>query len=492
MRNGIQVRYWMAAAALLVALVAGGLLGARIGSSQETIPFFTASAQDSVRGGSVSFENGFTPVVQRVVPAVVNIFSERVVRTNPQAAPFFDNPLFRDFFGDLGPFNVPRERSERSLGSGVIVSPEGYILTNSHVVQGATEIHVGLADKRELSGRIVGTDPKTDIALIRVDERNLPVLTLGDATKVAVGDFVLAVGNPFGVGQTVTQGIVSATGRRGLNIEQYEDFIQTDAAINPGNSGGALVNVRGELIGINTAILSGGGGNQGVGFAVPSNMARYVMEQIMKQGRVIRGYLGVAIQDVTQPMAQAFGMKEARGVVISDITEGSPADRAGLRRGDVILEVNGEPAVDSASVSLRISQFAPGSRARLTILRDNKQQEITATLGELPAERERAQAGPSGESGQARLGISAQELTPSIARQLGLPSGTTGVLVADVQPGSVAAEAGLRRGDVIQEVNRRPVRSVTDFQRAVSGAGDPVLLLINRGGSTIYVTIERK
>ncbi|MCC6858314.1 MAG: DegQ family serine endoprotease [Bryobacterales bacterium] len=493
MRRGFHVRYWVAAAVLAGALLGGGLLGTRIGRSQEAVPFFVASAEEAAPGGRVSFENGFTPIVQRVVPAVVNVFSERVVRSNTQASPFFDNPFFRDFFGDRGPFNVPRERSERSLGSGVIVSPEGYILTNSHVVQGSTGIRVGLADKRELNGRIVGADPKTDIAVIRVDERNLPVLTLGDATKVAVGDFVLAVGNPFGVGQTVTQGIVSATGRRGLNIEQYEDFIQTDAAINPGNSGGALVNVRGELIGINTAILTGGGGNQGVGFAVPSNMARHIMEQILKHGRVIRGYLGVAIQDVTEPMAQAFGMKEARGVVVSDVTQGGPADRAGLKRGDVILQVNGEPAVDSAGVSLRIAQTAPGGKARLRILRDNREQEITATLGELPAERERTQGGPPEESGQARLGISVQELTPAIARELGLPRGTAGVLVSDVQPGSAAAEAGLQRGDVIQEVNRRPVRSVADFRRAAGGRdGQPVLLLVNRGGSTIYVTIERR
>ncbi|MGD1091070.1 MAG: trypsin-like peptidase domain-containing protein [Bryobacteraceae bacterium] len=333
-------------AALLSALVIGALAGAWIATRANRAPlgiltpaasFVSADSGGDV-AGQVSFLNGFTPVAKRVLPAVVNIASSKIIRSSDQggSSPFFSDPFFRQFFGDQfsRQFQVPREERQRSLGSGVIINADGYVLTNHHVVDGADEIKISLSDKREFKGRIVGTDSKTDVALVKIESKGLPVIPFGDSSKVQVGEFALAVGNPFGIGQTVTMGIISATGRGGLGIEDYEDFIQTDAAVNPGNSGGALVNVRGELVGINTAIVSGGGGgNQGVGFAVPVNMARGVMEEIQKHGKVIRGWLGVSIQSITPEIAKAFGLTgQPRGALVTDVTPKSPAERSGVRK----------------------------------------------------------------------------------------------------------------------------------------------------------------
>jgi len=499
--EGIQMRYWTAAAVLVAALVVGGVAGAfataRTGrtpfEAAHTVPVVMATGNNQA-ASEVSFLAGFSPVMKAVLPAVVNISSTKVIRSPDyaQGSPYFSDPFFRFFFGDefSRQFNVPRERRERSLGSGVIVSPEGYLLTNNHVVEGADKIKVILADKRELDAKIVGTDPKTDVAVLRVDEKGLPVLPLADSTRVSVGDFALAIGNPFGIGQTVTMGIVSATGRGGLGIEDYEDFIQTDAAINPGNSGGALVNVRGQLIGINTAIIAPSGGNQGIGFAIPSNMARQVMEQILDHGKVIRGWLGVVIQPVTQSVARAFGLGEPRGALVGDVTPDSPAARGGLQRGDIIIELNGRPVTDSRDLRLRVAETAPGTTVRMKVFRNGSERELSVTLGEMPPEQGEARRGGGGKTPGALEGLSVTELTPNIARQLGLPRWTRGVVVDQVVPGSAAAEAGLRRGDVIQEVNRTPVASVAEFRRAVRRAGGgPVLLLVNRGGTTSYVVV---
>jgi serine protease Do len=329
---------------------------------------------------------------------------------------------------------------------------------------------------------------KTDIALLKVEGTNLPTLSFADSSQVQVGDIALAIGNPFGIGKTVTMGIISATGRGNLGIEDYEDFIQTDAAINPGNSGGALINTRGELIGINTAILSRAGGNQGVGFAVPGNMARAVMNQLSKGGKVVRGYIGTSIQDVTPEVAKAFGLSEARGALIGDVTTGGPAAKAGIVKGDVITALNGQPVVDNRELRLKISQMAPGTPVKLKLFRDGKERETTVTLGELPAEKQAAEVEQSQESSME--GISVEGLTPQIARQLELPASINGVLVSGVQEGSAAADAGLRRGDVIQEVNRKPVGSVAEFRQALKMAGkNSVLLLVNRGGQTSFVAI---
>lgn len=435
---------------------------------------------------------GFAPMVKQALPAVVSIVSTKVVKPNggdEGLSPLFNDPRFREFFGNRMPNQrQPREQRERGLGSGVIVNPDGYILTNNHVIDGASDIKVALADKRELKARLIGADPKTDIALLKVEETNLPTLGFADSSQVQVGDIALAIGNPFGIGKTVTMGIISATGRGNLGIEDYEDFIQTDAAINPGNSGGALINTRGELIGINTAILSRAGGNQGVGFAVPGNMARAVMNQLSKGGKVVRGYIGTSIQDVTPEVAKAFGLSEARGALVSDVSESGPAAKAGIVKGDVITALNGQPVVDNRELRLKISQMAPGTPVKLKLFRDGKEREVAVTLGELPAEKQAAEAEQSPES--SREGISVEGLTPQILRQLELPATTNGVLVSNVQEGSAAADAGLRRGDVIQEVNRKPVGSVTEFRQAIKLAGkNSVLLLVNRGGQTRFVAI---
>ncbi len=491
---------------MLVALGMGGVAGswatARTGRSVfgkvGPVAMFVADTQGEAISKQVGFLNGFEPVAKRVLPAVVNIASSKIVRSPDQgpSSPFFSDPFFRQFFGDefSQQFRVPREQREHSLGSGVIVSADGDVLTNNHVVSGADEITVSLGDKREFKGRIVGTDAKTDVAVVKVEGKDLPVLTFGDSSKVQVGDFALAVGNPFGIGQTVTMGIISAIGRGGLGIEDYEDFLQTDAAINPGNSGGALVNVRGELVGINTAIISGGGGNQGVGFAVPVNMARAVMDQILRHGKVQRGSMGVLIQPVTPELAKSFGLAgQPRGALVANVTPGSPAERAGIKRGDVILELNGAPVSDSRDLSLKVSMMAPGTPVKVKVFRDGREQEFSLNLAEMPAKQESAGGTPESAEPGPRLGISVDQLTPQIARQLGLPAQTPGVVVTEVQPASPAEEAGLRRGDVIQEVNRKAVTSLEQFRSAVRQSGSqPVLLLIDRGGDHVFVVVAPK
>jgi serine protease Do len=372
----------------------------------------------------------------------------------------------------------------------VIVSPDGYILTNNHVVAGASEIKVFLSDKREFKGKVVGTDPKTDVAVVKINATKLPTVTLGDSSKLQVGDYTLAIGDPSGIGETVTMGIVSATGRGGLDIEDYEDFIQTDAAINPGNSGGALINARGELIGINTAILSGsGGGNQGIGFAIPINMARYVMDEILKHGRVTRGYLGVVIQNVTPALAKAFDVPQVSGVLVSDVEKNGPGAQAGLERGDIILAVDGQPVDNVNNLRLRIAQTMPGTTVHLKILRSGQEREVAVKLGELPEKASQAAPGQPG-AGSLMQGVQVQTLTADIAQQLGISPATKGVVVTSVDPGSAAAAAGLQRGDVIEQVNRQPVGSAREYERAVNQAGkQPVVLLVNRGGTTSFIVV---
>jgi len=486
-----QIRSWVKSKpgvlALVLVLSLAGLEAAR--ASQKLFsnnPPATLKLADPNEGLS---KTSFAPVVKAVLPTVVNISSSKVVKTPAQSSQIPMDPFFRQFFGDdFGDrFNIPRERREKSLGSGVIVSPEGYVLTNNHVVDGATDVRVTLSDKREVKARVVGTDPKTDVAVLKIDDGNkLPAITIGDSSKVQVGDYALAVGNPFGVGQTVTMGIISATGRGGLGIEDYEDFIQTDAPINPGNSGGALINDRGELVGINTAILTGGsGGSQGIGFAVPINLAREVMDQILKNGKVTRAYLGIVPQDVTPPIAKAFGEKEAKGVVISDVSPGSPAQEAGLQRGDILLSVNGKPISDSNQLRMGISMMQPGSEVNLQTLRNGNARDVTVKLAEMPTQQAKENS-QNGGLGGVLEGVQVANLTPRTAEQLGLPAETRGVVVTDISPSSPAADSGLRKGDVIQEVNRQSVKNVSEFQ-AVRKAGKEPLLLVNRRGTTLFV-----
>lgn len=434
--------------------------------------------------------NSFAPVVKKTLPAVVKIWSSKILKT---PAGYF-GPDQMDPFGQLfggdsgGQFTPPREQREEGVGSGVIVSPEGYILTNNHVVDGATDIRVTLSDKREFNATLIGRDPKTDIAVLKINGSNLPYMTIGDSSNVQVGDFVLAIGNPFGMGQTVTMGIVSATGRGGLGIEDYEDFIQTDAPINPGNSGGALVNDRGELIGINTAILSrGSGGNQGIGFAVPVNLARHVMAEIMKNGKVIRAYLGIVPQDVTPAMAKAFGVKEHNGALVGDVSPNSPAQKAGIERGDIILDLNGKPVSDANELRMKVSMMPPDSNVNLKVLRNGATHELTAKLGELePARAERASAGtPDSDSGLE--GVAVENMTARTARELGLPASTPGVVVTNISPSSPVADSGLQPGDVIQEVNHKAVKDLSEYEQAMHNAGKDPLLLVNRHGNTLFV-----
>jgi len=441
-------------------------------------------------------QTGFAPVVKKVLPTVVNIASSKVSKVPTE---FFgqlpDDPMFRQFFGDDSNrrFRTPRqapEQREKGLGSGVVMTPDGYIVTNNHVVDGATDVTVTLADKREFKAKVIGTDPKSDIAVIKIDATNLSPITIADSSKVQVGDYALAVGDPFGVGQTVTMGIVSATGRSHLGIEAYEDFIQTDAPINPGNSGGALINDRGELIGINTAIIAHGSeGNQGIGFAIPANMARNVMQQIVEHGKVTRAYLGIVPQDVTPDIAKQFGEKEARGALVADVSAGSPAQKSGLERGDIILDVNGKPVADSNELRMTISMMAPDSDAKLKVLRNGSEREIAVKLDTMPTEQaSKSEDKSDGSANGALSGVSVDNLDAQSASDLGLSPNTKGVVVTNVDPSSEAAEAGLRRGDVIQEVNRQPVKNTSDFERAMRSSKDKSLLLVNRNGSTMYLT----
>jgi serine protease Do len=447
-------------------------------------------------------KTGFAPIVKSVLPDVVNISTSKMVKASAQQQ--FDMPdgmppFFQQFFGQqpgpdrqFGPNSenrAPRQRDQRedSLGSGVIVSPDGYILTNNHVVEGATDVRVTLSDKRQLKAKVVGTDPKTDIAVLKVEGSGFPAITIGDSSKVQVGDYALAVGDPFGVGQTVTMGIISAMNRGNLGIEDYEDFIQTDAPINPGNSGGALVNDRGELVGINTAILShGSGGNEGIGFAIPVNLARSVMDQILDHGKVNRAYLGIMVQDVTPGISKAMNLKDMKGVLVGDVSPNGPAQKSGVQRGDVILEVNGKPMEDSRELRMTISLMDPAATAKLKLLRNGNPMDVNVKLGDLPADKEQAKT-EEGSSDKALDGVTVENLDAQSARQLGLPAATTGVVVTDVDPASQLALAGLRRGDVIQEVNHQPVRNVAQFEEAMHKAGNNPLLLVNRQGSTLFL-----
>ena len=427
------------------------------------------------------------PVVKKVAPSVVNIYSTVTVRERPN--PLFSDPFFRRFFGEEGGQGQPRTRREQSLGSGVIVSSDGYILTANHVVDGADKVKVALASgEKEFDAKVIGNDAATDTAVLKVDAKNLPAVTIADSDKLEVGDAVMAIGNPFGVGQTVTVGIISALGRGGFGINNYEDFIQTDAAINVGNSGGPLVDAEGRLVGINTWIISRTGGFQGLGFAVPINMARYVMERLIAEGKVTRGYLGLWLQpEMTPELAKQFNLPNMSGALVTTVDPDSPAGKAGFKEGDFVTEFNGQKVKDMRQFRLLVSQTAPGTKVTLKLYRDGKEKTLTATLGEMPKDplaRGQVQPGERGKSEMDALdGVEVTDLDAQTRREAEVPDNVRGVLVTRVAPDSNAAEAGLRAGDVIVEINRRPVRSADEAVSLSEAAKtDRLLLRVWRGG----------
>jgi len=427
-------------------------------------------------------------VAETVRPAVVNISTTSVVtmEENP-FGDMFNDPMFRHFFGDqFGP-GQKRKFKSSALGSGVIVSEHGYILTNNHVVKDAEEIKIILYDKREFKGKVVGVDSRTDLAVVKIDAKDLPTLTFGDSAKLKVGDVVLAVGNPFGLNQTITMGIVSAVGRSNIGLSDFEDFIQTDAAINPGNSGGALVNGSGELVGINTAIFSTSGGYMGIGFAIPSDMAKTVMDSIIKHGRVIRGWLGVSIQNLTPELAKSLGIKDTEGALIAGVENDSPADKAGLKRGDLVVEMNGKKIKDVTTLRNTVASTAPGTKVDFKVNRNGKEMTITVTLAEYKEKKIIKKT----EFNNVLKGVTVQQITPSLRDKLNLPEGMAGVVVTAVSPDS-PAQGGLQPNDVIEEVNRKAVRTAQEYEDIVSkiGESDTVLVLIYRGGGSVYITIQ--
>lgn len=443
----------------------------------------------------------YADIVDKTSPAVVRIESQ--IKQNASAQPQFPfGGGEDDFFRQLIPQQRPPQRppTERGLGSGVIVSADGTILTNAHVIDGAEKITVYLSDNKSFEAKLIGADKPSDLAVIKIEGQTFPFLTLGNSDNVRIGDIVLAIGNPLGIGQTVTQGIISAKGRRtGLSDGSFEDFLQTDAAINRGNSGGALVNVTGELIGINSQILSPSGGNIGIGFSIPSNMAKSVMDQLVQNGKVRRGMLGVNIQNITPATASALNLKDTVGVLVSNVRAGSSAEKAGVKRGDIITAINGEKVEDGNVLRNKVAGTLPGNPIKITILRDGNSQELSATLDEFdtenaaennqnPANREQ---NPTGEQG-GKLGLSLQPVTPQIAKQLELTE-IDGLVVTEVDPNGAAAQEGIARGDVILEVNRRSVKTLEDMQTALNNSGDrPILLLVNRKNQTTYITVSPK
>lgn len=441
----------------------------------------------------------FSSVVKRVSPAVVKITTEkkarRVAAGPQQLPPGFDHPMFRQFFGGRVP--EIQQPPQNGLGSGVIISTDGYVVTNNHVIDGADTVTVALNDGREFTAKVVGRDPQTDIAVIKVDATGLPAVTFANTEQLEVGDRVLAIGNPFGIGETVTTGIVSAKGRNiGLlaEVEGFEDFIQTDAAINPGNSGGALVDVDGRLVGINTAILSRNGGFQGVGLAVPANMVSHVAESLVKSGKVSRGYLGITLQGITANLKESLELKSNQGALVSDVIAGSPAAKAGLKEGDVILALNGKPVTDANNLRIQVSSFAPGTKLGLEILRDGDTKTLTATTGERPGQgrnRKSDTLTPALDDEGVLNGVAVDDITPKHREQFNIPARIKGAVITNVDPASPSAKAGLRAGDVILEINKRPVTNAEDaVELSTKADTKKTLVRLYSRGNTVFVVVD--
>jgi serine protease Do len=454
------------------------------------VPKMSFAKESTVSSEAMEFlgklSDSLSEIAQDTQPSVVNISTTMTVSS--RRTPFgdlFEDPFFRRFFGEN--FGPPQQFKSSALGSGVIINDDGYILTNNHVIKGADEIKVKLYDKREFKGQVIGTDSKTDLAVIKIDARGLPAIKIGDSDKLKVGDIVIAIGNPYALSHTITMGIVSAVGRSNVGIADYEDFIQTDAAINPGNSGGALVNTRGELVGINTAIFSTSGGYMGIGFAIPSSMAYSVMESIIQHGKVIRGWLGVTIQDLTPELAKQLNIQETKGSLVSDVVKNSPAEKAGFRRGDVIVDFDNKPIENSTILKKRVAETPPDTTVQVKIIRDGKEMPLTVTLDVLPETMEFTKS----EYNNAMKGVHVQNLSDEIQDNFNIPYSVKGVIVTGVEQDSPAFGV-LKQRDVIQEVDKKEIKNTKDYDAIVSmlGRKDSVLLLIYRAGGYIYLTIN--
>ncbi len=515
MSNVVQFRRSTAVLTLVAASIGGGLIAAFAVASHSNSPVSVVARADTKESTErvSQLSNSFADIIEKASPAVVTISSTRVIKASEQQGqnPFSADPFFRQFFGGQGGPRAHDQR-ERGLGSGVIVSSDGYIVTNNHVVDKATSLKVALSDGRSFTAKTVGTDPQTDLAVIRIQASDLPVLPFADSNGARVGDLCFAIGNPYEQDHTVTMGIVSAKGRHLEASTHIQDFIQTDAAINPGNSGGALINARGQLIGINSMILTGGGssfggegGSIGIGFAIPSNMAKNVMDQIEKSGKVTRGYLGATLTTVTPELAPQFGLKDAKGALLDSIAPNGPAQKAGLQMGDVVTAIDGKSVKGMDDLTMDVIGHQPGSSVKLDVVRNGKPMQVSVTLGQRPNgidwdQNKQAKNG-NGDNGDndndtngnvTARGITVENLTAEIAQQINVPASTKGVVVDDVDAASSAADAtGLGKGAVIIAVNRQPVSNVGEFKRLMNGAkGKSVLLTVNVGGQTAFTVVQ--
>jgi len=470
---------------LITTLITGITLFAFVfvGPSQLTTKTY---AENATKQQLQDLSGAFREIAKKVSPTVVYISTEQTVKgqsTNPQD--MFNDDFFRRFFG------VPedREYKQQGLGSGFIIREDGYILTNNHVVDQADEIKVTLPDKREFDAKLIGRDPKTDVAVIKIESKGLPVVELGDSDTIEVGDWAVAIGTPYGLSQTVTAGIISASGRSNIGIVDYENFIQTDAAINPGNSGGPLVNIEGQVIGMNTAIFSRSGGYQGIGFAIPINMAKNITESLITKGKVVRGWLGVVIQDISPEIAQSFGLKESKGALVGDVLKDGPAEKAGIQRGDVIVSFDGKPTENVITLRNVVAGTDVNKKVQVVVIREGKEKTLEATIGDQDVGMVASAKEPAESS--KKSGLTVQELTADIAKQLGYEN-ATGVIVSDVESNSPAEDAGLRRGDLIQEINRQSIKTMADYNKVISEINekDGFLLLVRRGENTSYVVVR--
>jgi len=483
-------------------LLIGVIVGIELGSEFHIVPSGEAVGNEPKimkplmkPGERISSEQAFVAVSKAVTPAVVNISAKRRARRDEDSFPF-EGPLKRFFGENFGGQRPPRERRGEGMGSGVIIESDGLIVTNNHVIEDADEIIVLLADKREFKGTVVGTDPKSDLAVIRINAKGLPTIPWGDSSGLQVGEYILAVGNPFGLTQTVTMGIISAVGRANIGLTDYEDFIQTDAAINPGNSGGAMVNIQGELIGINTAIFTRSGGYMGIGFAVPSDMVRSIVGSLVKSGKVVRGWLGVAIQEVTPQIAKSFGLKEARGALVSEVMANSPAEKAGFQAGDVILSFAGEAVADTNQLRHVVAKALAGDKVKVEVVRESQALDLVVLIEVQPkdlfARRSRTPHEVRPKLSALLEGVTVGELTEALADRLSLDTTLSGVVILEVERGSNAEEAGLRKADLILEINRLAIKSLDDYEAALSTADkmNPILLLVRRQDRTLFLTVS--